>query len=154
MDCSSTLTDAELEYMSVRQTRRYDRWSNQWVSIERTQHKCKKCARFFFNEAAFKHYNCESSIRKKKHLHCGKGINCTDNLEKHLENEVERSAHGWCSYKTHWPLEGTWISRSRLTVHGSYLQEDNQQQQQKRRSAKFERRCPYHEIRRRGADSS
>ena len=114
MDCSSTLIDSELEDMSVRQMRRYGRWSNQWVSIERTQHKCKKCAKFFFNEAALKHYNCESSIRKKKHPHCGKGINCTDNLEKHLENDGERSAHGWCSYQTHWTLEGTWVVEAPL----------------------------------------
>ena len=87
MDCNNILTDAELEAMfaatdeemrQIEQPMEYP--------IERTQHKCKKCTRFFSNQAALKQHHCEPPIKKEKCPHCGKAINHANNLEKHLRS--------------------------------------------------------------------
>ena len=60
---------------------------------ERLKHKCKRCTRFFSNEAALKQHGCEPPIKKKKWPHYGKTINCANNLEKHLRNCEKAPAH-------------------------------------------------------------
>ena len=81
MDCNNTLTNAELKVMLVVTEEEIQQQME--CPIERTQHKCRKCATFS-NEAALKQHHCEPLIKKEKWPHCGKAINCTNNLEKHL----------------------------------------------------------------------
>ena len=61
--------------------------------IERTNHKCKRCTRFFSNEAALKQHHCEPSIKKEKCPNCSKTINRTNNLEKHLRSYEKAPTH-------------------------------------------------------------
>ena len=62
-------------------------------SVERTNHKCKRCTRFFSNKAAVKQRHCEPHIKKEKCPHCGKTIKGTNNLEKHLRSCEKASTH-------------------------------------------------------------
>ena len=48
--------------------------------MERNQNKCKRCTRFFSNEALLKQHHCEPPIKKEKRPHCGKVINRANNL--------------------------------------------------------------------------
>ena len=61
--------------------------------IERTNHECKRCARFSSNEAALKQHHCESPIKKEKCPNCGKTINRANNLEKHLRSCEKAPTH-------------------------------------------------------------
>ena len=54
--------------------------------IERTKQKCKRCTRFFSNDAALKQHHCEPPIKNEKCPHCNKIINRANNLEKHLRS--------------------------------------------------------------------
>ena len=88
MGCNSTLTDDPLEAMFMA-TDKEIRQIQQPMEclIERTQYKCKRCTRFFSNDAALKQHHCKSPIKKEKCSICGKTINRTNNLEKHLSCE-------------------------------------------------------------------
>ena len=92
MHCSNNLTNDQLEAMftatdgeirKIEQTMEY--------LIERTKHKCKRCTRFFSNEAALNH--CELSIKKEKCPHCSKTINRANNLEKDLRSCEKALTH-------------------------------------------------------------
>ena len=61
--------------------------------IERAKHKCKRCTRFFPNEAALKQHQCELQIKKEKRPHCSKTINRANNLEKHLRSCEKAPTH-------------------------------------------------------------
>ena len=61
--------------------------------IERPKHKCKRCARFFSNEAALKQHHSEPEIKKQKCPHCSKTIDCANNLEKHLRSCAKTPIH-------------------------------------------------------------
>ena len=61
--------------------------------IERAKHKCKRCTRFFSNEAALKQHQCELQIKKEKRPHCSKTINRANNLEKHLRSCEKAPTH-------------------------------------------------------------
>ena len=61
--------------------------------IERTNHKCKRYTRFFSNEAVLKQHHCERPIKKEKCPHCGKTINCANNLEKRLRSCEKAPTH-------------------------------------------------------------
>ena len=51
--------------------------------IERIKHKCKRCGRFFSNEAALKQHHWEPQIKKENCPCCSKTINHANSLEKH-----------------------------------------------------------------------
>ena len=55
--------------------------------------ECKRCTRFFSNEAALKQLHCEPKIKKEKCPHCSKAINCTNNLGRHLKNCEKATTH-------------------------------------------------------------
>ena len=94
MDCNNTLTDAELEAMFAATDEEMQQIEQPIeCPIERTQHKCKKCGRFFSNEAAFKPHHCEPPIKKEKCSRHGKAINCANNLEKHLRSCEKAPTH-------------------------------------------------------------
>ena len=59
MDCNNTLVDTELGAIFPA-TNKEMRQIEQPMEcpVERTQHKCKKCARFFSDEGALKQYHC------------------------------------------------------------------------------------------------
>ena len=61
--------------------------------IERTKNNCKRCSKFFSNEAAFKKHHCEPQIKKEKCSHCSKTINCANNLEKRLRSCEKAPTH-------------------------------------------------------------
>ena len=60
---------------------------------ERTKHKCKRCTRFFSNEAALKQHHCEPQIKTEKCLHCSKTINRVNDFEKHLKSCQKAPTH-------------------------------------------------------------
>ena len=65
MDCNNTLTATQLKEMFAttdKEKRQIEQPMN--CPIEKTQHRCKKCVRFFSNKMS----------------HCGKAVNCTNNL--------------------------------------------------------------------------
>ena len=69
MDCNNTLIDAQLEAMfaaTCEEMRQIEQPME--CPIERTQHKFKKCARFFSNKVALKQHQCEPLIKKEKCL--------------------------------------------------------------------------------------
>ena len=66
MGCSNTLTDDQLEAMFT-VTDEEIRQIEQPIEclIERIKHKCKRCTRFFFNEAELKqHHYDEPPVQK------------------------------------------------------------------------------------------
>ena len=81
MDCNNTITDAQLEEIFP-MTDDVKQQIEQLIEfpIERPQHKCKKCARFFSNKAALKQHHCKPPIKKEKCPHCDKAIICANNL--------------------------------------------------------------------------
>ena len=70
---------------------RCGRLSNQWN--ERTKHKCRRCTRFFSNEAALKQHHCEPQIKREKCPHCSKTIDRANNLKKHLRSCEKAPTH-------------------------------------------------------------
>lgn len=113
MNYNYTLTDAELEAMFVSKDEVMPQIEQRMeCPIERTQHKCKKCARFFSNQAGHKQHHCKPSIKKEKCSHSEKAINCTDKLEKHLQEvfftpyqmTVTLNAAGWTNLIQEWTL--------------------------------------------------
>ena len=108
MGCNNTLTDSQLEAIFVttdEETRQIEQPME--CLIETTQRKCKKCTRFFSNEAAPKQHHCEPPIKKEKHPHCGKVIISTNNLEKHLRSCKKAPTHPTkqqlCQMTLDWP---------------------------------------------------
>ena len=94
MGCNSTLTDGQLEVMfTVTDVEVQQIEELMKCLIERTKHKCKRCTRFFSNDAALKQHHCEPPIKKEKCLNCGKTINCANNLEKHLRSCEKAPTH-------------------------------------------------------------
>ena len=95
MVCNNTLTDAQSEAMFVTTVKemRHIKQRMEECLIERTRHKCKKCTKFFSNEAALRQHHCEPPIKKEKCPHCGKAINCVNNLEKHLRSYEKAPTH-------------------------------------------------------------
>ena len=65
MGCNKTLTDDQLEVMFTA-TDEEMRQIEQPIEclIEKTKHKCKRCTRFFSNEAALKQHNRELQLKK------------------------------------------------------------------------------------------
>ena len=94
MGCNKNLTDDQLKAMFTT-TDEEMRQIEQPMKclIERTKHKCRRCTRFFSNEATLKQYHCELQIKKEKCPHCSKTISCTNNLEKHLRSCENAPTH-------------------------------------------------------------
>ena len=85
MGCNKNLTDNQLEAMFTATDE--EMWQIEppmECLIERTKHKCKRCTRFFSNEATLKQEHCEPQIKKVKTPHCSKTISRANNLENHL----------------------------------------------------------------------
>ena len=64
MGCNKNLTDDQPEAMFTaidKEMRKIEQPMK--CLIEKTQHKCKRCARFFSNEAALKQHHCEPQIK-------------------------------------------------------------------------------------------
>ena len=76
MDCNNTLDNAELKVMFAVTDEEIQQQME--CPIERTT---------FSNKAALKQHHCEPPIKKEKWPHCGKTINSTNNLEKHLKKQ-------------------------------------------------------------------
>ena len=94
MGCNYTLTDTKFETMFAATDEEMQQIEQPMEClIERTQHKCKRCTIFFSNEAALKQHHCEPPIKKEKCSHCGKAINCANNLEKHLKSCGKTPTH-------------------------------------------------------------
>ena len=94
MGCNNTFTDDQLEAMFTATDDEMQQIEQPMEClIERTSHKCKRCTRFFSNEAALKQNHCEPPIRKEKCPHCGKTIDLANNLEKHLRSCEKAPTH-------------------------------------------------------------
>ena len=66
MDYNNTLTDAPFETMFAMADEGMQQTEQPMeCPIEKIQHKCKKCARFFFNKAALKHHHCEPPSKRR-----------------------------------------------------------------------------------------
>ena len=94
MGCNKNLTDDQLEAMFTATDE--EMWQIEppmECLIERTKHKCKRCTRFFSNEAALKQHQCDLQIKKEKCPHCSKTINRANNLEKHLRSCEKAPTH-------------------------------------------------------------
>ena len=94
MGCNNTLTDDQLEATFT--TTDEEMWQIEQpieCLIERTKHKCKRCTRFFSNQVTLEQHHCEPPIKKEKCPQCGKAINHTNNLEKHLRSCEEAPTH-------------------------------------------------------------
>ena len=90
--CNNALTDAQFESMFTTTNEEMQQTEQPMEClIERTNHKCKRCTRFFSNEAALKQHHCEPPIKKEKCPYRSKIINRVNNLEKHLEKLWEGS---------------------------------------------------------------
>ena len=94
MGCNKNLTDDQLEAM-ITVTDEEMRQTEQPIEclIERTKRKCKRCTRFFSNEAALKQQHCDPQIKKEKCPHCSKTINRANDLEKHLRSCEKAPTH-------------------------------------------------------------
>ena len=80
MGCNKNLTDDQLEATFTATDEEMQQIEQPMEClVERTKHKCKRCARFFSNEAALKQHQCELQIKKEKWPHCSKAINCANN---------------------------------------------------------------------------
>ena len=94
MGCNKNLTDDQLEAMFTATDEDMRQIEQPLESlIERTKHKCKRCTRFFSNEAALKQHQCDLQIKKEKCPHCSKTINRANNLEKHLRSCEKAPTH-------------------------------------------------------------
>ena len=84
MGSNNALTDAQLEaiFATTDKEMRHIEQPMECL-MERTQHKCRRCTRFFSNEAALKQHHCKPPIKEEKYPHCDKAINLANNLEKH-----------------------------------------------------------------------
>ena len=67
MDCNKTLTNTQFKAMFATADNEM-RLIKQPMEcpIDRTKHKCKKCARFFSNKAALKQHPFKPPIKKEK----------------------------------------------------------------------------------------
>ena len=94
MGCNKNLTDNQLEAMFTATDGEMRQIEQPMESlIEGTKHKCKRCTRFFSNDAALRQHHCESQIKKEKCPHCNKTINRVNNLEKHLRSCEKAPTH-------------------------------------------------------------
>ena len=107
MGCNENLTDNQLEAMFTA-TDEEMRQIEQLMEclIKRTKPKCKRCTRFFSNEAALKQQQCEPQIRNEKCPHCSETTNRANNLEKDLKS-CEKAAttsddSGWTHFIAEW----------------------------------------------------
>ena len=92
MDCSNTLSDAQLEAMFGTTDKEMGHIEQSMdCPIERTQRKYKRCVKFFSKEAALKQHH--SPIKKKKCPHYGKTTICANDLEKHLRSCEKAPIH-------------------------------------------------------------
>ena len=94
MSCKKKLTDDQLEAMFTAADE--EMWQIQQpveCLIERTKHKCRRCTRFFSNEAVLKQHHCEPQIKQEKCPHSSKTINRANNLEKHLRSCEKAPTH-------------------------------------------------------------
>ena len=92
--CNKNLTDDQLEAMFTATGEEMRQIEEPMEClIERTKHKCRRCTRFFSNEAVLKQQNCEPQIKKEKRPHCSKAINRANNLEKHLRSCEKAPTH-------------------------------------------------------------
>ena len=83
MGCNKNLTDDQLEVMFTATDEEMLQIEQPMEClIERTKHKCRRCTRFYSNEAVLKQHHCEHQIKKEKCPHCSKAIN----LAKHLRS--------------------------------------------------------------------
>ena len=94
MGCNNTLIDDQLKTMFT-VTDEEIRQPEQPMEclIEKTKLKCKRCARFFSNEAVLKQHHCEPQIKKERCPHYSKTINGANNLKKHLRSCEKAPAH-------------------------------------------------------------
>ena len=76
MVCNNALMDDQLEAMFTKTDEEMQRIERRIEClIERTNHKCKRCTRFFSKEAALKQqHHCEPSIKKEKCPHYNKSV--------------------------------------------------------------------------------
>ena len=102
--------------------RRCDRLSKPMeYFIQRTKHKCKRCTRFFSNEAALNQYHCEPPIKNGKFPHYSKTISRANNMEKHLrscETAFTLSISVWIHFIGEWTLN-TWEINGRGGASGA-----------------------------------
>ena len=95
MDCNNTLTDAKLEAIFAvtdEEIRQIEQPME--CPIERTQHKYKNPIPL--QRSCTQAEPLWTFIKKGKCLHCGRAINCTNNLENHLrrcEKAPKRQLH-------------------------------------------------------------
>ena len=94
MGCNNSLTDNQLEAMFTATDEEMRKIEQPMEClIERTNHKCKRCTRFFSNEAALKQHHYEPPTKKVKCPHCSKTINRANNMEKHLRSYEKAPTH-------------------------------------------------------------
>ena len=94
MGCNNALIDAQLEAMFATADEEMQHIEQAMdCPVERTQHKCKKCVRFFSNEDGLKQHHCKPPIKKEKFPDCGKAVNRANNLEKHLRSCEKAPIH-------------------------------------------------------------
>ena len=94
--------------------------------IERTNHNCKRCTRFFSNEAALKQHPSEPPVRKEKCSHCSKIINRANNLEKHLASCEKAPTHPAKQQLCQTTLDGLTSSKNRPSTPKKLMMEDVQ----------------------------
>ena len=93
MSCNNTLTDDQLAAMFAMTDEKMQQIEQPMEClIERTQHQCKMCTRFFSNKATLKQHYCEPPIQKEKWPHCSKAINHANNLDMDLRSCIEAPA--------------------------------------------------------------
>ena len=92
--CTNALTDDQLEAMFTvtdQEVREIEQLMG--CLIEKTNHKCKRCTRFFSNETALKQHHCEPTIKNEKWSHYCKAINHAIKLEKRLRSCEKAITH-------------------------------------------------------------
>ena len=92
MGCNKNLTDDQLEAMFTA-TDDEMRQTEQPMECLIERNKCKRCTRFFSNEAALKQHHYEPPIKKVKCPHCSKTINRANNMDKHLRSCEKAPRH-------------------------------------------------------------
>ena len=94
MGCNNALTDDQPEDMFTT-TDEERQQTEQPIEclIEKPINQCKRCTRFFSNQAALKQHHCEPPFKKEKLPHCSKTINHANNLEKHFGNCEKAPTH-------------------------------------------------------------
>ena len=94
--------------------------------IKRTNRKSKRCTRFYFEEAALKQNQCETSIKKRICPYCGETINCANKLEKHLKicEKAPTDTAKWQLRQT--TLNGPTSSKNRPSIPKKLMVEEVQ----------------------------